>query len=67
MNKIFYDMKKLLNETDGQGASEYLLLFGGVVVIAIAALLIYKNYFQTSSLSSTSDVEQLRSNLTSSG
>ena len=67
MNKIIYDLKRLNNETNGQGASEYILLFGGVVVIAIAALLIYRNYFQTSTLSSTADVDQLRSNLTSRG
>ena len=67
MNKIIYDLKRLNSETNGQGASEYILLFGGVVVIAIAALLIYRNYFQTSTLSSTADVDQLRSNLTSRG
>ncbi|WP_295721918.1 class III signal peptide-containing protein [uncultured Methanobrevibacter sp.] len=67
MNKIKNKIKKLINETDGQGASEYILLFGGVIIIAIAALLIYRNYFQTLTLSSTSDVEQLRTNLTSRG
>ncbi len=67
MNKIIYDLKRLNSETNGQGASEYILLFGGVVVIAIAALLIYRHYFQTSTLSSTADVDQLRSNFTSRG
>lgn len=67
MNKIKCKIKELINETNGQGASEYILLFGGVVIIAIAALLIYRNYFQTSTLSSTSDVDQLRTNLTSRG
>ncbi len=30
---------------NGQGAAEYILLFGGVIVIAIAALVIYNSYF----------------------
>lgn len=29
----------------GQGSAEYLLLFGGVIVIAIMALFIYSSYF----------------------
>ncbi len=31
-------------ENSGQGAAEYILLFGGVIVIAILALLIYRHY-----------------------
>ena len=27
-------MKKIINENSGQGAAEYILLFGGVIVIA---------------------------------
>jgi len=38
---------KLLSDESGQGAAEYILLFGGVIVIAIAALVIYNNYFTT--------------------
>ena len=34
-------------DESGQGAAEYILLFGGVIVIAIAALLIYRAYFST--------------------
>jgi len=30
----------------GQGAAEYILLFGGVIVIAIATLLIYSQYLE---------------------
>ena len=33
-------------DESGQGAAEYILLFGGVIVIAIAALL-YMNIFQS--------------------
>jgi len=36
---------EFLNDESGQGAAEYMLLFGGVIVIAIAALLIYRAYF----------------------
>lgn len=34
----------ILKEESGQGAAEYLLIFGGVIVIVIAAALYYKNY-----------------------
>ena len=34
--------KEILKDEGGQGASEYILLFGGVIVIAIAALLVYQ-------------------------
>ncbi|MEN4007173.1 MAG: class III signal peptide-containing protein [Methanobacterium sp.] len=36
---------EILKDESGQGAAEYMLLFGGVIVIAIAALLIYRQYF----------------------
>jgi Tfp pilus assembly major pilin PilA len=35
----------IMKDEGGQGAAEYILLFGGVIVIAIAALLIYRAYF----------------------
>ena len=37
----------IMKDEGGQGAAEYILLFGGVIVIAIAALLIYRAYFGT--------------------
>ncbi len=36
---------QILKDQSGQGAAEYILLFGGVIAIAMAALLIYKSYF----------------------
>jgi hypothetical protein len=33
-----------LKDESGQGAAEYILLFGGVIVIAIAALYLYYSY-----------------------
>ncbi|SCG86003.1 Flp family type IVb pilin [Methanobacterium congolense] len=49
----------------GQGAAEYILLFGGVIVIAIVALLIYKQYFQKMNLNSAQDTAQVRACATS--
>ncbi|AUB60110.1 class III signal peptide-containing protein [Methanobacterium subterraneum] len=50
-----------LKDEGGQGAAEYILLFGGVIVIAIAALLIYRAYFSgTSGLNASQDVNTIR-------
>ncbi|MGV8143395.1 MAG: class III signal peptide-containing protein, partial [Methanothermobacter sp.] len=38
-----------VKDEGGQGAAEYILLFGGVIVIAIAALYIYNAYFASTS------------------
>ncbi|MCC7553492.1 MAG: class III signal peptide-containing protein [Methanobacteriaceae archaeon] len=56
------ELIKLKNENSGQGAAEYILLFGGVIVIAIAALYIYNAYFKNSSsgLNASSDVQKVR-------
>ena len=35
---------KILEDESGQGAVEYILIFGGVIVIVIIAALYYKNY-----------------------
>ena len=40
--------KKIINDNSGQGAAEYILLFGGVIVIALLALTIYRSYMNTS-------------------
>ncbi|MDL2246171.1 class III signal peptide-containing protein [Methanobrevibacter sp. OttesenSCG-928-K11] len=54
--------KDLKNENSGQGAAEYILLFGGVIVIAIAALLIYRSYFEgsTANINASDDVGNIR-------
>ena len=49
-----------LKDEAGQGAAEYILLFGGVIVIAIIALLIYKQYFSNMNLNSAQDTQQVR-------
>jgi Class III signal peptide. len=35
-----------LKDESGQGAAEYILLFGGVIVVAIIALYVYYTYIQ---------------------
>lgn len=53
-----------LKDEAGQGAAEYILLFGGVIVIAIAALVIYKAYFSSNSgLNAGQDVNSVRANM----
>ena len=56
------ELKNLKRETNGQGAAEYILLFGGVIVIAIAALMIYKSYFSNAqtNLNASNDFEDIR-------
>jgi hypothetical protein len=55
---------KFLKDQKGQGAAEYILLFGGVIAIAIAALLIYNNYIKgTSGLNVTNDIKNVRSSV----
>ncbi|MBP1945750.1 Flp pilus assembly pilin Flp [Methanobacterium petrolearium] len=54
-----------LKDENGQGAAEYILLFGGVIVIAVTALIIYKTYFDgNTSLNANNDTNSVRSNLT---
>ncbi|MBE6485707.1 MAG: class III signal peptide-containing protein [Methanosphaera stadtmanae] len=55
----------IINDEHGQGAAEYILLFGGVIIIALVAMNIYSNYFSdTNTFSAKDDAEQIRSNLT---
>jgi len=50
-----------VKDEGGQGAAEYILLFGGVIVIAVIALYIYYTYFQgASGLNSTEDIQTVR-------
>lgn len=53
-----------VKDEGGQGAAEYILLFGGVIVIAIAALLIYRAYFsEDSGLDAAEDINSVRSSI----
>lgn len=50
----------------GQGAAEYILLFGGVIVIAIATLLIYTEYIKTTNpLNVATDLNNVRQGVNS--
>ncbi|MEG3224621.1 MAG: class III signal peptide-containing protein [Methanobacteriales archaeon Met13] len=57
---------EILKDEGGQGAAEYILLFGGVIVIAISALLIYNAYFAGArhGLNATNDIKNVRHNVT---
>jgi len=52
---------KFLSDESGQGAAEYILLFGGVIVIAIAALVIYNSYFNNQTFNTAQDIQTTRS------
>lgn len=55
----------ILKDEGGQGAAEYILLFGGVIVIAIVALYIYFSYFtDNAGLNSGNDINTVRQNAT---
>lgn len=58
-------MKTLMQENSGQGAAEYILLFGGVIVIALLALTIYRTYMGTSdtSLKAKDDIMDVRNTI----
>lgn len=59
------NLKAISKDNSGQGAAEYILLFGGVIVIALAGLLIYKSYFSNnvSGLNATQDISSIRNNV----
>lgn len=50
----------IVKDEGGQGAAEYILLFGGVIVIAIIALYIYFTYFTGQSFNSGEDIQTVR-------
>ena len=55
---------EFLKDEGGQGAAEYILLFGGVIVIAIAALLIYQAYFsENTDLKASNDISAVRDSI----
>ena len=58
-------LRKILNEKTAQGAAEYILLFGGVIVIALLALTIYRSYMNTSdvSLKAKDDIIDVRNTI----
>ena len=67
LKKTAQTFKSISIDQSGQGAAEYILLFGGVIVIALAGLLIYRSYFSNtaSGLNATEDISSIRNNMTS--
>lgn len=65
MVKKMMNIKKFMKENSGQGAAEYILLFGGVIVIALLALTIYRSYMNTSdvSLKAKDDIIDVRNTI----
>ena len=59
------EMQKNIREKSGHGAAEYILLFGGVIVIALLALTIYRSYMNTSdvSLKAKDDIIDVRNTI----
>jgi len=57
----------IVKDEGGQGAAEYILLFGGVIVIAIIALYIYYTYFQGQSFNSEEDIATVRNQAKTNG
>jgi len=56
---------EFLKDEGGQGAAEYILLFGGIIVIVLAALIYYKTYINgVNPLNSASDISSARGSLT---
>jgi len=62
LNKVKKEIKNVEKDDSGQGAAEYIMLFGGVIAIAILALLIYSSYFSSgqTSLNASNDVNEVR-------
>ena len=53
----------IINDEMGLGAAEYILLFGGVIVIAIAVLILYNGWIKANTLNSTADIHQIRTSV----
>ncbi len=54
----------IISDESAQGAAEYILLFGGVIVIAIVALVIYRKYFKTgSNIKASKDISIVRKSI----
>ncbi|MGZ7160506.1 MAG: class III signal peptide-containing protein [Methanobacterium sp.] len=50
-----------LDDEGGQAIAEYILLFGGVIIIALTAIFVYRNYVDaTSPLNASSDLNKVR-------
>lgn len=56
---------RVLKEEEGQGSAELILIFGGIIVIAVIAALYYKNYLAgLGNEINNTDVNNVNGNLT---
>jgi hypothetical protein len=54
----------IYNDESAQGAAEYILLFGAVILIAIAAVVIYRTYFKNkTALKASIDYRKIRGSI----
>ena len=53
----------IINDEMGQGAAEYILLFGGVIVVAIAALIIYNILTRGAGTNASADISKVRTSV----
>lgn len=53
----------ILKEENAQGSAELILIFGGIIVIAIAAAWFYKGYLQGMQGATNSDVNSVNGKL----
>jgi|Deesub1362A_J573_1020465.scaffolds.fasta_scaffold00771_13 uncharacterized protein (UPF0333 family) len=51
-------LKKFLKEEKAQGAIEYILLAGGIIVAAVVIFVIYKNIAQTAGNKTKNTIEE---------
>ena len=55
---------KIINEEKAQGSAEMILIFGGVIVIAIVAAVFYRNYLTgLGNEINTTDVENVTNSI----
>ena len=54
---------KFFNDEYGQGTAEYLLLFAGLIVIAVGALIIYSSYFNSQVFNAAADLQTSRGHI----
>ncbi len=57
---------QLIKDNKGQGSAELILIFGGIIVVAIIAAIFYRNYLSGlgSNISKPTDMQNINNNLT---
>ncbi len=53
---------EFIEDESGQGALEYILLFSAVIIIAVASIIIYNNYFSNLSVKTSNDTDTFMNN-----